>query len=192
MFLLSDKETRYPSCTRFIKGELQKNFLKTAKPRVFNAFEKACESKRFAEVALDYGSAPKIEMALDLMRTHATHGCGINQPDKSIVIAALLFDAFESSYDQDFTKLHLEATILHELVHWARDKAGVNELLWTEPPIAHAEAGRVFETWAYGRIFCTTDDAAQLQAASTKGTIKRFVDAVVPTIGPPPFRMPGQ
>ena len=101
----------------------------------------------------------------------------------AIVIEKLLFDALEaaSTYGGDlgFCKLHFEATMLHELVHWARFKSGVLPEIWTEPPTdGMPEAGSVFETWAYDRNFCQRPDVDKLKGVLVNRTIQLAIPKV--------------
>jgi len=178
MDFTEETSKKYPLCKRFASTELQPSQLKRTKPKVWNAFVKACESESWAKTALDWDnpSGPTITPVAGLTSTPSPAfnnilGCGFTRAPRfnaPISIDSLLFNALEYSVyagDTDFAKLHFEVTILHELVHWSRFSSGANDLLWTEPPIANAEAGSVFEMWAYGQLFCGESDIARLASS---------------------------
>jgi hypothetical protein len=48
---------QFPLCTKFASVELQPRPLKIQKPKVWDAFVRACESERFAKIALEWLSA---------------------------------------------------------------------------------------------------------------------------------------
>jgi Metallopeptidase toxin 3 len=173
-----DTINKYPLCKQFASTELQPAKLKKQKPKVWNAFVKACESEKWARIALDWDSSagPTITPMDGLLTPNAAHnnilGCGFTRAPRfnaPIEITSLLFNAVEHSVwegDRDFAKLHFEVTVLHELVHWSRFNSGATNLLWTDPPIAMAEAGSVFEMWAYGQLFCGESDVERLMLST--------------------------
>ena len=172
-------QQQFPLCTKYASTELQPGPLKKNKPDVWAAFVRACESDRWAKTALtwDDPSGPTVSPIAGLVTDKPTaghnniSGCGFTRAPRfnaDIEIDAILFNAVEKAVyagDRDFAKLHLEVTILHELVHWARFQVGANILLWTDPPIAGAEAGSVFEMWAYKRLYCTDLEFSRLAAS---------------------------
>lgn len=163
-------QKQFPLCTKFASMELQPAPLKRQKPKVWDAFVRACEKERFAKIAIEWFSAagPTILPVANLVSNKKM--CGSTRAPRfqaNIEVDSVIFFACElaSAADRDFCRQHFEATVLHELVHWARFAGGANDMLWTEPPIAGAEAGSVFETWAYGRLFCTSDDYNRLASS---------------------------
>lgn len=159
---------QFPLCTRFAMMELQPGKLKRQKPKVWDAFVKACESPRWANIAIEWNSpaGPTVLPVENLIT--AKSACGFTRAPRfnaKIEVDSVIFNACEQvtdGPDREFCRQHFEATVLHELVHWARFAGGANDLLWTDPPIAGAEAGAVFETWAYGKLYCTPADFERL------------------------------
>lgn len=85
---------------------------------------------------------------------------GVNR----LEITQVWFDGFEfgSNVDRERNALRLTTTLLHEAVHWVRDKVGASDEIapatFRDSP---QEAGHFFEQLAFGRPnICTTDEVA--------------------------------
>ena len=60
--------------------------------------------------------------------------------------------------DRVNNETRFECTLLHEIVHFVRNEAGLNEADWDNFPDSPMEAGTQFEIWAYGKIGCSAEE----------------------------------
>lgn len=138
----------YPQFTKFVKTEIPKV---PNKPKVWRAFLKYGEystrwlGKKWATFAMSWGTAPDIVIH-DLPpgqdgKFHARLG------KNNIFIARVLADRFEIDYRNPHARKMIEATILHEMVHWADYHDGKFQLRRLGK-----EAGWEFEKEAYDTL----------------------------------------
>ena len=136
----------YPHLTEFVKTELPKV---RDKPRVWRAFLKYGEynkrwlGSKWATFAFAWGSEPEIVIQ-DLPGLYGKYSPRLGKD--RVFLATKLVDWFERNHRDAHRKLMIEATILHEMVHWADAKDGKLQLRELG-----LEAGFEFEKAAYGR-----------------------------------------
>ena len=153
-----------------MKSVLQPRALRQVKPKVYDAFIRTCGNKKLANQAITWGESPKVSIAGEkaglITIKHRTM-CGFNPPDyfnrssSVVLVANIRAWALENcSWQGDIekNKMRFECTLLHEIVHFVRLKAGLNEADWDNFPDFPLEAGDQFEIWAYGRLTCTQND----------------------------------
>ena len=158
----------YPKSTRLLQT------LGTAlDAKIRDAFLEACMAddqfqnppkvaKRIAlEQALRWSAGPRVHVHEGFVRATADgeviDACGYQPPFGSamlLIITDIWFDAFEFGTDVDRPRNahRLTRTVLHEAVHWVRQKAGASDqiLIGGGYKGSYEEAGHVFEKWAYG------------------------------------------
>jgi hypothetical protein len=171
MYFDNDIELRFPRCVLYIKTVLQPKRLKTENAKTWNAFLRACKVEKWAITALTYASGPRVLVREGMVplpnngqacgRHVLIKAMGVNQ----VHLASKIMQAYEYGYtyppDDLQNARQLEATLLHELVHWARDMAGLSSEHINDDsidPDLFGEAGELFEFWAYNRRFCTVKD----------------------------------
>ena len=136
----------FPHLTKFVKTELP---LIRHKPKVWNAFLEYGEydqrwlGRKWATFAFTWGSEPEI-IVQDLPGLYGKYNPRLGRD--RIFLASKLVDWFEKKPRDAHRKLMVEATILHEMVHWADAKDGKLQL-----KALGIEAGFEFESAAYGR-----------------------------------------
>jgi hypothetical protein len=112
-------------------------------PKVFKAFQKyAGLTERVAERAIKHGNPPEIEFRH--MPTSNGEFNGKKYPN-TVFLSKDICDRFQQSEaDAKDPRMHLlvEATLLHEFVHWGKSVAAEIETF---------EAGKAFEREAYGK-----------------------------------------
>ena len=178
MFISSDSVGDWPRCTVYLKHNLSPKTLKK-NVKVYDAFIKACGDKTLAIKALSYGEYPQVTIIKENKliskkdpsdktgKTILTM-CGNNPPayfnqnGGSIIVAgirAIPLEQCVAAGDIVNNKRRFECTVLHELVHYVRSAAGLNDFDWSfgEYPM---EPGEQFELWAYGKRTCDADELA--------------------------------
>ena len=129
----------YPSCDAYLRTTVA-TYAGMCN-LVSDAFRACCENDGLAEQALTPGRGPVVHVG-DV-------GCGTNGqyrgrsggPRDIVYINTRVADEYEIGGRWDI----FESTVLHEMVHWARFRAG-------HPSRFNGnEAGKEFETRAYGR-----------------------------------------
>ncbi len=140
-------QSAFPTFTTYVKKDLPKV---RDKPRVWRAFLKYAEydkrwlGSKWATFAFAWGTEPRIIVK----ELDGAYGKFIPKSGTyNIFISQDLVGRFELDYRRADAKLLVEATILHEMVHWADRKDGELQL-----KAAGKEAGREFEKAAYGRV----------------------------------------
>ena len=141
-------------------------------PKVLNAFLEACKAdalngadparvEHIARTALHWGGDPLVDVHAGELKVPAlgTVGpaCGFTNTfgkgDPFIIVTHIWFDAYENCGEQDRAKnaARLTRTLLHEMVHWVRDKVRADDDVtiggFKGTP---EEAGHFFEMKAYG------------------------------------------
>jgi hypothetical protein len=175
---------QFPNCMRFIQLELSLARLRQNK-KTWEAFVNACTViewdgsgrptrwdppsgigvDRFANVAVTWQDGPTFGITYSVPKLDGKPGCAVltplTSPDGShkgfVEIRNILMEAYEIAPMDTRNSAQLEATLLHECVHWARLNAGIPERMALSDN-AFAEAGRMFEVWAYGRLYCAPPD----------------------------------
>ena len=140
MIISSGLVKRYPAFAMWVCNNLPGV---REKPRVFKAFQKYAElNEKVAERAIRHGNPPEIEFRH--LPTANGEFNGKKYPG-TVFIAMDICDRFQGSKaDAEDPRMHLlvEATLLHEIVHWGD---------WMDGKVADFEAGNAFERAAYGR-----------------------------------------
>ena len=140
MIVSSGLVKRYPALAVWICDNLPGV---KKKPKVFKAFQKYAElDEKVAERALRHGNPPQIEFRY--MPTANGEFIGKKYPG-TVFIAMDICERFQASRaDAEDPRMHLlvEATLLHEIVHWGD---------WQDGKVTAFEAGKAFEKEAYGR-----------------------------------------
>ncbi len=109
--------------------------------QVSDAFREICEDEAFAEQALTPGRGPLVHIGGVGCGTNGEYRGRSGGPRDTVYINTRVADEYEIGGRWDI----FESTVLHEMVHWARFRGGHPSLFNGE------EAGKVFETRAYGR-----------------------------------------
>jgi hypothetical protein len=156
---------KYPDCTKLLQH------LKIT-PKILNAFLESCKAdalngasparvEHVARTALLWGGAPLVDVhAGDLnvpVLGNVGPACGFTNTfgkgDPFIIVTHIWFDAYENCGEADRLKnaARLTRTLLHEMVHWVRDKVKADDDItiggFKGTP---EEAGHFFEMKAYG------------------------------------------
>jgi hypothetical protein len=150
-----DDIKRYKEFEHWLRHDLKQIPLK--KPKIWQAFKRHAGYGPWISFMLVWGSAPaflveeaecepddRVDAGTFVVQTYKKKQSGFTAPTgKVIVIAADLVSRGSAVGALTNEKTMLEATVLHELVHWCRFKTGkdVND---EGPPYA-------FEREAYGR-----------------------------------------
>ena len=150
----SGRQGRYPLTFDLICTQIPA--LPANKPAVWQAFKERCADENRARQTLRFGHEPFVDVVLlyasgdwDQQRPMAAgkYRGRDGGSDRRIYINRLLIEAFERRQSEDL-RLIVEATLLHETVHYVRHRSGVASYLNDND--LH-EAGRLFEEQAYGR-----------------------------------------
>ena len=144
---------QYPFCDHYLQYFLAPDMLKK-RAQVWSAFSDICESSLLATDGVTYGKAPLIVIGCVPAGKQGKYWA----KQKTVFIHPMVATLYERHthrqprmWEQAKEKFHWfdwmpwEATVLHEIVHWARDVGGKPELYNNE------EAGDVFEKRAFGR-----------------------------------------
>lgn len=143
----------FPYCDHYMQYFLAPDRLKQ-RTQVWNAFRDLCESDSVATTGVSYGKGPLVVIGCVPAGKQGKYWA----KQKTVFIhpmVALLYEKHThrqpKMWDQAKAKHHWfdwmpwEATVLHEIVHWARDVGGKSE------DYNGGEAGEEFEKRAYGR-----------------------------------------
>jgi hypothetical protein len=150
-----------------MKSALQPKTLKEKNKRVYDAYVKACGDQKLAGKALIWGEYPSVGVAQGLIRVNGKTMCGMNPPsffnqNSNVVLVSDVriwpLEACVWEGDLLKNKRRFECTLLHEIVHWVRMKAGLSDEDFDNFPDAPTEAGEQFEIWAYGDLLCSNDE----------------------------------
>jgi hypothetical protein len=142
---------KYKFCGNYLFYFLSPEVLKQQHPGVYDAFVEVCGSAAWANLALRANYGP-------LVTIKALEYCGL-YPGRSwfrssneVYVDECIAKGYENGTGGWQT---WEATVLHELTHWARYKGGLSSKFNGE------EAGEAFERRAYGRVMpCSNSCAA--------------------------------
>lgn len=148
-----------------MKHFLSPKVLKEKRPKIYKAFVKACGANtREANKVLTWGNNP--EVSVDprwLIPWQGKANCGVTRgqrinPNTVEISSSRVIPLEKCIYEGDVTKntMRFESTLLHEMIHYAREVAGLTEKDWDFPD--SEEVGAQFEMWAYGKLTCTEDD----------------------------------
>jgi hypothetical protein len=160
---------RFPYCDNYLRYFFRHDVLKKQHPQVWDAFVEVGGDAQLATVALTYGQGPLLHIGCVPGGRQGKYWA----TGKTAFVHTLVAELYEfhrhpqqHMWDQAKQKHNLfdwmpwEATVLHELVHWARDFGRKPEDFEGE------EAGFVFEKKAYAR---------KITAGATKGQGKHDV-----------------
>jgi hypothetical protein len=147
------RQGRYPLTFDLICTQIPA--LPANKPAVWDAFKARCGDDNRARQALRFGNEPFVDVMLlyasgEWDQRHPAVGQYRGRDGGSrrrIYINRLLIEAFERRQSGEL-RLIVEATLLHETVHYVRDRSGAASP-FTDNDLH--EAGRLFEEQAYGR-----------------------------------------
>lgn len=154
-----------PRSTVYMKSVLQPQTLKQKNKIVYDAYAKACGDKKLADKALTWGEYPSVGITKGLIRVGGKTACGINPPaffnqnSNVVLISDVRIWPLEGcSWEGDLikNKRRFQCTLLHEIIHWVRMKAGLPDEDFDFPD--SPEAGEQFEIWAYGKLLCSNDE----------------------------------
>jgi Metallopeptidase toxin 3 len=167
MRMADENEKKYKDCCLWLKYDLP--FLPKNKPKVWAAFTRRAPSyARYVyspALCILWGHPPTLKIENSRMMTCEDVGDPELQRDGSYIqkrqinwygFTVPTYDVDEIYISRDIAEnaigpdsLVLEATVLHELIHWCRKKAFVKDF-------DDEEAPRAFEKEAYGRIVLRT------------------------------------
>jgi hypothetical protein len=130
--------TSFPVCGRYLINWMNPAVLKAkVKPR-WNLFVKFCTDERLAEEACTWGKGPMVQINSAIVgrangkfkaSTHPQH--------------VFIHGKVANKYERGDGWVIWEATVFHEMIHWARFHAGQRDG-------KDYEAGQAFEEEAYG------------------------------------------
>jgi Metallopeptidase toxin 3 len=146
--LSREDQRRRPALTKWLRDDLPRLH---EKPRVFDAFLEysglqgsAGLSPLSVKTPLTWGHGPQIIVTSFPCEADGRKRMGLTPSANKVLIAEDIVDRFQRRPRDARLQLILEATVLHELCHWAEIKTGRYYLL--------ADGGDLFEQAAYGRI----------------------------------------
>lgn len=126
----------FPTCQSYLTYWLSPRILKEKTPRRWSAFVKWCGSEAWALEACTWGRGPLVQ----INSQQVGRANGRFRGGDVVYIHGKVANGFE----QGTGWLCWEATVLHEMVHWARYRQQLKD-----PP--GTEVGQEFEKEAYGR-----------------------------------------
>jgi hypothetical protein len=141
-----------------MKTELNPAAFKRKQPEVFRIFMNYCQNEKVAKKALAWGELPQVAVAESLRGGTLCGATRGTLNPATIEIAQLRVHPVERSPKEipnaiDRNLWYFEATLLHELIHWVRFRAGVRD------PSPVPEIGDEFELEVYGELTCNTESA---------------------------------
>jgi len=164
MFWSGDNLRNFAQCTLVMQSRLQPKTLKKNQEKVFSAFLRACggtkKSNEAALKALTWGEYPNVTVVRGLIDGE---DCGQWKPAFPNLVKITSYritpleECIQYGVSQDVadnTRL-FEGTLLHEIVHFVRYRAGLLDNDWDFPDTE--EPGGQFEIWAYGELQCSRD-----------------------------------
>ncbi len=125
----------FPFCARYLKIWMNPDILKKKLPTRWDAFVKWCGSEAFAIEACSWGKGPLVQ----INSAEVGHANGRYRGGDKVFIHGKV----ANGYEQGTGWLCWEATVLHEMVHWARFQQKLKD--------GALEVGQEFEKEAYGR-----------------------------------------
>lgn len=143
----------FPFCDHYMQYFLKPDMLKQRK-QLWDAFREVCESDQLAAEGVTYGKGPLVVIGCVPAGKQGRYW----SKAKTVFIhpyVAILYEKHTHPqprmWEQAKQKQNLfdwmpwEATVLHEIVHWARDVGGKSE------GYSGDEAGHAFEVKGYGK-----------------------------------------
>jgi Metallopeptidase toxin 3 len=128
---------KFPLCGNYLINWMNPAILERKVSRRWSAFVKWCGSKNRAIEACTWGKGPLVQINSQMVgRANGKYKGG--QYPEMVFIHGKVADKYESGTGW----VIWEATVLHELVHWARLKEGIKD--------QGVEPGQEFEMEAYG------------------------------------------
>jgi hypothetical protein len=175
VFLDQKVVTKYPECTKLIMsldatlvGKVRKAFLDACQADELNgATPQAVE--KIALEALKWAVPPRVILMQGTTMTGRDDACGSTRTfgtlGMNLEITDIWFDGFEfgSKVDRANNANRLKITLLHEIVHYVRYKAGADADILVGGRIKghYEEAGAWFEMQAFGAVNnCTPDNVS--------------------------------
>jgi len=187
MFFSAADVQRFPFCVEAMKRFATPHWLKAHRKKVWEAYVDHCQdgmdvqtaTDRFARQALTWTQPPLVGLVQGMihrqipsMAGQSTAGVQRRCAETASLLGVIgtniwenVFWTFEAS--KDWTALQhnwerLEATLLHEMIHWARFAAGLRE---------DEEMGDSFERRAYNKLRCSSLEIGRANAlAQTTST----------------------
>ena len=197
MWFSTSSEAMYPRWTTFVKTTLQPKVLETRNPKVWKTYLRACmaptqtkpaaRAESLAREALTQG--PMVTIKAGLIRDPREKDsfmCGSedlqpaffaqNKSYSEIYINSWWATMFEECQGDLRAAKWTECTLLHELIHWTRTRAGATAEIHLDEDealkIGMSEAGQVFEMWAYGELQCTASNVQTAKSAIASARIQ--------------------
>jgi hypothetical protein len=169
MMFLSETASKFPHVVEYVQNRLQPGVLKSVAPKTWAAFLRACDDAPVATEALTRTSGPIVKVVDGMIRGAGQVACGLYPRMRSFQLATQInqiwiTDVFMYAYERcglpekDKNARRVESTLLHECVHWARQKANKTDEISLPDNLPPHEAGEIFEQWAYGKLGCNDDD----------------------------------
>jgi len=124
----------FPLCGQYLKTWMTPQVLRKL-PARWNAFVKWCGSESIAIEACTWGKGPLVQ----INSASTGHANGHFRGGDVVFIHGKV----ANGYEQGDGWLCWEATVLHEMVHWARNRQRLSD--------GDVEVGQEFEKEAYGR-----------------------------------------
>jgi hypothetical protein len=128
----------FPLCGRYLNTWMNPDILKAKVPRRWEAFVKWCESESRATEACTFGQGPLVQ----INSAQVGHANGRYLGGDTVFIHGKVADKYESGGGG---WIIWEATVLHEMVHWARFQEKL-----PAGPHGRNDFGQRFEYDAYG------------------------------------------
>ena len=130
----------FPLCGRYLQNWMNPQILKSKLPRRWNTFVKWCGSEAFAVSACTWGNGPLVQ----INSAQVGHANGRFRGGDVVFIHGKVANGYEQGVGGGKSGwLCWEATVLHEMIHWARFKQKLSD--------GNLEVGQEFEKEAYGR-----------------------------------------
>jgi hypothetical protein len=129
----------FPYCGNYLINWMNPSILSQRVPHRWSVFVKWCGSSARAIEACTWGKGPLVE--INSKRVGGNNGKYPASPGDTVYIHGKVANKYEAGDGW----IIWEATVLHELIHWARRQ---NKL--EDPPRGVKEVGQAFEKEAYG------------------------------------------
>src|SRR3954449_2537215 len=127
----------FPCCGRYLVNWMNAAILKGKVPKRWQAFVKWCGSEARAIEACTWGKGPLVQINSKMVGRANGKYKGGTFPD-TVFIHGKVANAYESGDGW----VIWESTVLHEMIHWARQQEGLKD--------GDVEVGQEFEMEAYG------------------------------------------
>ena len=143
----------FPFCDHYMQYFLEPKKLQERK-QLWDAFKEVCADAQIATVGLTYGKGPLVVIGCvpagrqgkywSKAKTVYIHPNVANLYERHTHPQPKMWERAKEKHNL-FDWMPWEATVLHEIVHWARDVGGKSE------DFNGGEAGKAFEVKGYGR-----------------------------------------